>query len=390
MAREPANRTIAFGDVFQPEQEGQFKPLGSVENLEYDDVTALNNVLAELGQNEEGGGFVTAFREMVDVNGKKTPDEYLERFNATEFTLDALKARWGAGKYKITVYQDGRILTRKVITIAKDPLSAVPVAAPVQQAVDLMPIIQAMQDGFKQMFTAMQSNQPKTQSRSEMLREMAIMREMFAPAPTAAQPNAIELMRLGMEMANSGTGGGEGNNAWVSKMLDTFAPALVPALTSAMTPREPARVAVSALPAPTSRPDALPPTQTENPVSIIITQYLNMLKSAASKNAPTDEYADSILNSIPASNIVELEAMLKPADWRERLKPHTDAVEQYPQWFTALRDALLQYIEEDKEPLPEEVNTHLTGVGGAGSVFSHENADSTNFDKPEGDVASIT
>lgn len=399
MARKPPQQTLDVEDVFPTSQATQLRsiqvPEPAPDPVDYDDVTALNNVLAELGEDDAGGGFVTVFRETIEASGKK-PDEYLERFPASEFSLDNLKARWGAGKYKISVYQEGRILTRKVITIAKDPNAVAPIATAAPAATDLSPILSAIQQSNEKTIGAIMAlaqGQAKTPSRTEMLQEMQIMREMFAPAggSPAPQPyNPIELMKLGMEMANGGSGGGESNNSWFNKMMETFGPALVPALTSAVTPKEPARRASTvALPAPVARPDPLPSTPTENPVNIIIAQYLNMLKTAASKQAPVEEYADSILNSIPSAEIPGLEEMLKPADWREKTRQYTDAIELYPDWFTSLRDTVLQFIEDDRQ-IAVEVSGHLTPVAGAGSVINHENADGTKFDQPEGDTSSIT
>ena len=229
------------------------------EPVEYDDVTALNNVLAELGEDDAGGGFVTVFRETIDASGKK-PDEYLERFPASEFSLDNLKSRWGAGKYKISVYQDGRILTRKVITIAKDPNAALP-AAQVQQAMDLSPILAAIQQSNEKMVAAMmtmaQGMQQKGPSRMEMMQEMAMMKEMFTPAVSNQPPayNPIELMKMGVDMASKGMGGGESDNAWVGKVIDQLGPILMPAVAAAVQPKAPAQPRpATALPAPDTPP----------------------------------------------------------------------------------------------------------------------------------------
>ena len=403
--RRNSKNTIDVDDVFPPEQQaatGAFPALSSYppappDNADYDDVTALNNVLAELGADEAGGGFVTVFRETVDGTGKK-PDEYLERFPASDFTLDSLKARWGAGKYKINVYQEGRILTRKVITIARDPQS-IPTLQAAAPATDLTPVLSAIQQGNEKMVAAilaMAQNQQKQPNRMEMLQEMQIMREMFAPAQ-AAQPAApsdpISLLKLGMEMAaNAGTGG-ESNNAWVKQVLDTLGPVLMPALAAGIKParmpeHQPAQAPqINALPAPTPRPAQLP-TEDENPVNIIVVQYLNMLKRAAEQRAPVEEYADSILASIPASSVGEIENLLRPDDWQSQIARHTQVVNTHPEWFSSLREVLLAYIDEDKAAAQIE-NTPLTPVINTGSVSAHENADTIDTTKPTGDASGI-
>lgn len=398
--RNKPDKTLDVEDVFPSTQSTQLRsvafPESPPEPEQYDDVTALNNVLAELGADEAGGGFVTVFRETIDSQGKK-PDEYLERFQASDFSLDSLKERWGHGKYKINVYQDGRILTRKVITIARNPNAPIPTTAPVSSpSTDLTPILNAIQQSNEKMIAAMMAlaqGQQKAPSRTEMLNEMAIMREMFAPSQPQAQQqfNPVELMKLGMEMANGGGGGGDGNNSWVNKMLETFGPALVPAITQAVTPRETAPHK-SAIALPVSRPDTTTAISNpeENPVNGLIYNYLNMLTRAAEGKAPVEEYADSILSMIPPSNTTELEALLKPDDWREQMRKRTTVVEQYPEWFTGLRNTLLQYIEEDRDAASPEAITHLTTENVAGSVTDHENDNAGHGEYDAGDPASLT
>ena len=393
-------KTLAPEDVFIENQATQLRtvsvPDPLPEPVEYDDVTALNNVLAELGEDDAGGGFVTVFRETIDASGKK-PDEYLERFPASEFSLDSLKSRWGSGKYKISVYQDGRILTRKVITIAKDPFAMVPTAH-AQPATDLSPILAAIQQSNEKMVAALMTmaqahNQQKSPSRAEMLHEMAMMKDMFAPAPGSQPPayNPIELMKMGVEMANRGAGGDESNNAWVGKVIDQLGPILMPAVAAAVTPKQPIHARPAAtLPAPTPRPETQPVTQQpeDDPVSLLIINYLNMLTRAAEAKAPVEEYADSILSMVPASNLTDLENLISPSDWREKMKAHTQSVERYPEWFTALRNTLLQYIEEDKQALAGEVSTNLTHAPESGSVVSHADDNTGQSINDTGDAAS--
>ena len=117
-----------------------------------------------------------------------------------------------------------------------------------------------------------------------------------------------------------------------------------------------------------------------------------MLKSAAAKNAPVEEYADSILSMVPASNVADIENLLRPADWRVKIAQHTQAAEEYPGWFTALRDTLLQYIDEDKAEagLLGGVSTNLTPVPESGSVINHADDNTGQSTDNTGDAASAT
>jgi hypothetical protein len=373
-------------------------PLPEDASPDYDDVTSLGNILAELGADENGGGFVTIYRELISASGKRD-DEYLDRYAAAEFSLAELKSRWGAGTYKISVYRGGGagLATRKKIIIAKEP--SPPVNANTGQSADLSPILAVMQQGFEKMFQAMQINAtppaPPAQSRLEMLQEMATLKEMFAPAHAPAPSyNPIELMKMGMEMANNAGGGGESNNAWVGKMIDQLAPVLMPAVADAINKPAPvshqsAPVPRPAIPAPVAQTQQS--EQEENPVNIIIIQYLNMLKQAAKKSAPVEEYADSILNTLPRSSIPELEGIISPVDWREKLRLHTTAADEFPEWFGRLRDTLLQYIAEDKSHATdsEPVLPGLTSSENHAMFSAHANDQSGFFIKPRNPTGTI-
>ena len=403
MATRTKSKEVIDAEALFTETSTQFPattgaPL-QTETVEYDDVTALNNVLAELGA-DEAGGFVVVHREMIMPSGKRE-DEYLDRFPVADFSLDNLKARWGSGKYKINVYHSGGngLAARKTITIAKDPTQAVPVASQpaAQPATDLTPILQTMQAGFEKMIGVLAASQQKQPSRMEWLQEMAMMKEMFGGAAPAQPPmNPVELLKLGVEMASKGATGLEDNNSWVNKMIDQFGPLLTPVIgglvEKAASGQAPATVPrpvapTLAAPAPAPMQPAPQSTEEENPVNIIILQYLKMLSNAAKVNAPVDEYADSILATVPASQVIDLENLLKPDDWREKIRAHTLVIEQYPVWFTGLRDTILQFIEEDRQQ--SEVSTNLTPMENAVSVPPHENADTGIGPENAGDAGGI-
>jgi hypothetical protein len=325
------------------------------QQFDYDDATALNMVLAELGSEDDGGGFVVVNRETVNRAGSKE-DEYISRFPAVQFSLESLKEQWGAGKYRIMVYHTaGGLATRKVITIAKDPIQQVlPREA---GGVDLTPILQTMQAGFEKMFAAIMATkqeaaQMHAPSRAEMLQEMALMKDMFA-APAQQAPDVLGILKVGMEMANNA--GGESNNAWVGKVLEQLGPILIPKIADGLKQGEVAQnVTLPAAPlkiphqARVGQEVQSSPLKEVDPVKRLVINYLDMLEQAAIKNAPVDQYADSVLATVPEAHLPELKAMLAGEGWREKLKGSTGAIERNPVWFTALRDTILDFMAEDE------------------------------------------
>jgi hypothetical protein len=163
-------------------------------------------------------------------------------------------------------------------------------------------------------------------------------------------------------MANNG--GGDSNNAWVGKMIDHFAPFMMNEIKNQQT--KPALPAPA--PTPTKTPAPQQPVQEEPPVMMMMKGYLKMLAGAAAKNAPVEEYADSILDMIPDSELPQFEAMLRAPDWQAQLARHTDVVNAYPVWFTGLRETIIAYIDEDRAEVAA-----LTVQSNGASVLGHEN-----------------
>jgi hypothetical protein len=407
--RKRTGKTIDVSDVFPAEQQHAQPPLQQLPNYgypaappdfdDYDDITALNSVLAGLGALEsDTKGFINVYR-MAQVNGQKS-EKYLDRFEVADFAdgnlLDHLKNTYGGGKFHVYVYRPsgGGLAANKIIDIETAPgsLAAVSPAAAPQAPVDLMPIIAAMQQGFEKMFSALQQAQPKPQSNLERLEELKLLRDVFTPAQSAqpAQYNPVEMMKLGVELAQAGGGGGDSNNAWVGKIIDTFGKPLVETVMASQAAKaaKPAIAPRAAIASPNSSPVdgggaggnqlKFDTNESEDTgVNIMIKGYVKMLTGAASSNHDVTDYADGILNFIPSSQLPEFEAMLRAPDWQEKFAQYTSAVLQYPQWFTSLRDTIIQYIDEDRATASGAVsdNSLLTGANSGDSVVPHENAD---------------
>jgi hypothetical protein len=401
MATKRKSQTIDQTDieeVFPPQQQRgvvhQLPPPVDYDEpeIDYDDVTALNNVLAELGAStDDVKGFITVFKESMTGNTKI--EKYMGRYSVTDYAqgnlLDTLQNTYGSGKYHIRVYHPGGrgLAANKWIDIADNPNFQPPQtqtqSAP--QAVDLSPILQVMQQGFEKMFTALTQNQPKQKTTLESLQEMALMRDIFAPANSATpvQPvtQIMDAMKLGMEMAAMNAGG-DGNNAWAMKAMDMFGKPIIDAVLSAQhaapvnhAPR-PVTPAIAA-------PGAVQPiiTEDENAMSLMMKGYFVVLSKAAQNNKPVEEYANEILDMIPASELPDFDAMLRAPDWQARLATQTKAVNEYPVWFGNLRNLIIEFRDSDI--------AELTGQNISGSVIGHENDNSATPEK-NGDTGSIT
>ena len=326
-----------------------------------DDAQYLTKVLQELGADDQSDGFVTVWRKVKE--GGKTENEFMDRFGVDEFSVDVLRETFGAGRFAVHVYRGGGrgIAGRRDIRIGK-----MPDKKPDQtQQESLLPIVQAMQAGFEKLATMLATQKETSapaQTRAEMLREMQMMRELFghndhvvqSPPP---QPDAVALLKMGIEMARTGAGD-ESNNTWLNRMIDQFGPLLAAKFQEAQPSPAAVQPAISGAGKlvdaggqnPAILNSQIPEIETgEDPMNLVMIGYIDMLKNAAKKEASVEEYADSILSAIPSSELEEIEKMLAAETWREQLSHHTNAVMQYPEWFGKLRDTLLRYIKEDRE-----------------------------------------
>jgi len=350
------------------------------DDVDIDDVTALNNVLAELGvSNDASKGFITVFKEKI-ASGTKTED-YLGKYAITEYAngnlLDHLQNNFGGGRYHVRVYKSGGrgmvIAANKFIDIAGDPKTVTAAVAPGSSSVDLTPIlaaINAQNANFERLLGAMVNNQPKPKTTLETLEEMRVMRDVFAPAGAPATPPAtqfMEAMKMGMEMAAMNSGG-DGNNAWALKAMETFGKPIMEAVMAGQiapqmqnTPRN--------LPAP--KPAQV---QTENNIeddnamNLMMKGYFKMLQRAAAQNEPVDGYADTVLSLIPENALPEFEAMLRSEGWLGKLKEFSPSVTTHTDWFTRLRNMIIEFIDSDRQEAAD-----LTGGNTGDSVNSHEN-----------------
>lgn len=295
---------------------------------------------------------------------------FICKITADEFDPETIKSRFGGGTFIIKGYDDkNKIRLRQVISIEGEPIiESKAVAAPAQQApaapaFDMQALLAAMQENNRQLLSALTQVQHKERSTADMLEEMKLMRDVFAPASAAPQYNPVEMMKLGMEMA-----GGEGNNAWVSKMIDVFGKPIIDGMVAAKTQTSaaPARPSLPAAKA-SATPQAQSLTEEETAVNLMLKGYIKMIGNAAAKNENVAEYADTILNLLPEPSLPEVEVLLRADDWQAKLAAYSPAVNEHPVWFANLRDTLLAYIDEDRAA--------LTQPGSGGNVIGHENAD---------------
>jgi hypothetical protein len=372
------SETIDPEDVFPELQPPPQYPALSVNIMDdlddMDTVTALNSILAELGASDSEGnkGFITVYKE--------TPTKteiFIGKFEVSEYAsgslLDHLQKTFGGGRYHIRVYAPGGrgvvIRANKWVDIAAgvepEKAQTQTVAAQPDLSALMAGMQQAMMEGMKQIAATLAPREP-VKTTMDMLRELQMMREIFAPAQPPVQPvtQIMDAMKTGMEMAAMNSGG-DGNNAWAMKAMEMFGKPIMEAVMSGQI--APARPQMLPAPAQVAQtPVQSQHTTTEDePMNLMIKGYLLILSKAAAEGQAVEEYADSILNLLPASNMDEFEKMLRGADWQEKLASYSPDVVVHPAWYRSLRDTIIQFIDED--------SGQLTVDKPGDSVIPHEN-----------------
>jgi hypothetical protein len=290
---------------------------------------------------------------------------FICKIDADEFDPETIKARFGGGTFIIKGYDDhNKIRLRQFISIEGDPIVETnkPALAlvPVDPPFNMQSLLAILQENNKMLLASIAQSQPQPKTTVQVLEEMKLMRDIFAPA-AAPQTNLVEMLKLGMSLQ-----GGGGDNAWVGQMIEVFGKPIVEGMVAAKAqgavPATPARPAIAAPVA------AHKQTEEEPAVNIILRGYIKMVATAAAANEDVIEYADTILNMVPASQLPEVEALLRADDWQTKMAAYTPAVNQYPVWFANLRNTLIQFIDSDRLE-------NLTAGGDGGRVSGHEDAD---------------
>ena len=361
-----------FEDNF-PSAAPQFNPaLFEGGDVEDSPDAALLGVLAELGESDDKAK-VNLYR-IPSEKGK--PDAYITSFQPSEFDMDAIALKFGGGTYRVRVYNSASKLSANKIISIEAPKVIEKVEAIQAPALDVSAIVSAIAESGKQqaaiLAAALQSLNKPQETESQMLNRMMMYKELFGAnqAQQAPQYNPVELLKTGIEIAQMGGDGG-GNNAWVSKALETFAPLMGQVLAQNQAqPQAQQRQTPRALPQAAPKVENQLSTQTEqtqptedDPMNLMMRAYIGMLSNAAKSNASTEEWANNILDNVPAAQLPEIEGLLRSSDWQEKLAQLAPAVNQYPQWFSELRDTVIFFIDEDKK---------LTAGGNTDSVVAHD------------------
>lgn len=298
---------------------------------------ALAGVLASLGRDSDAS--VGIYRQGPGGYRDLT---YLTECLPSEYSLSRLQDEFGGGVFRIHVRNGGKLVANKEVKVAPPPNRQAPpvadVTAPLQKQLDNLAGIVGQ---LAQVVTQQQQRPAsETQSRKEFFQEMLLMKQMFGGAPRERDPFDMltKMMTLQKELGGIFGGGGSdvepGSNTLLLKAIETFGPILTQANQNKAVPTQPMLHAPA-----TDMQQAPSHSEEANMLKI----YLNMLIAEAKNDIDPQAYALLITQKVARADI---DGMLRPDDWFEKLSTFEPAITPFREWFADLRADVFELLTE--------------------------------------------
>lgn len=301
---------------------------------------ALANVLEQLG--DQSGVTIKVYRYRKDGSGG-----YIGTMDPEEFSVENMAERFGGGEFRVRVFDSGnRIQFNRRICIeapvkdfSRDP-SQFNAPAPVESGIEKLAAV--MTHGFMELgkLVVNQSNsRPQTDPLEQLEKLSGVMRNLMPQtAPAQSGPSMSELFgifKTGLEMGKEAGGGASSEFDVMKVALENLGPVFAAAMQNQ--PHTPAAEQSDAPALPNPAPNPQPKTEGEN-VNFAARFLVQTLLNAAKRNADPTLYADFILDNASPEQI---NSVLAPADWWEKITAHVPAAVPHRAWCTAVRRLVL-------------------------------------------------
>lgn len=345
-------------------------PMQQNMSLSPDEITeedAINNVLAELG------GSTDAKVNVYKILPGKA-NSFVGSFTPDTFSQENLQITFGGGDYMVQVRANGRIVTRRNLSIAEARISQ-PGNFP---QTDNTRLIETMNQGFQNManmfagaLKEIAQALPKPKSTKESLEELALMREIFGSGEKSGGSelqNFLQGIEFSKSIEKDSTEPGTGQ--LIMEGLKTIAPAL-----GAMAQRQPVPMMAPPVPqanglAPAPLPNPIEPQapiESDNEMNIARNIFLNLLvKNAAADHDPFT-YANMAVDTLGVEQALEY---AQSPDFFKTMCELRPEAQQFPEWFEDFRLEVINICNAEKALTPENENainavTSIDGVNDA-------------------------
>ena len=328
----------------------RFKTAKQIEGMDdfpalpdYDDVIAEPDAFTRIKAYCESGnanGMLGIYRALPNRR-----EQFITKLDVSEFDPELIKGRFGGGDFIIKAYDDhSKIRLNQRLSIEGAPIiesAPVNIAQNNAPAVDVGALVSAMQESNAQLLAGLaQIMRPApAPTRSEMLQEMAMMREMFAPA-LQTQSDPMTMLLKGIELSRSLQTPATGEAGGMDVLLESiraFAPAI-----STVVEQGAAQKNMTRPPQPQPQPQPqqsqpqpaiAPPINAQENENMLLKYYLGILCGYAAQNRDTALYADLIADNL---NDDQLSALLNKTDVVDYLATLDGRVNDNRAWFESV------------------------------------------------------
>jgi len=314
----------------------------------------------------------------LQKNGGNSPMEAVGRYPADKYDMgqlqEHLRKTYGGGDYRIKLYVKGRIKANKLISIAK-PLNAEPGkgGSDLGEMTNMMSLmLQQMQQNNREMLAAIQGAQTGGQSRTEMINEMMLMRDLFGqnqPQPAQSLVQQMREMTEMKEVFGEMFGGDKSEDSGFGDLLEKASPLFeavatgmaAPSQTPPTTPPQPSPEQVAEHRA---RAAAKTKMESNKKMNIFLNSAIKQMLQAAQLNADPGAVAEQVLDKLPEAAARKYVTAPGAID---KLAKVNQGVTQFREWFIM-------------------VGEHIKAQLGEPSLVSAEYEDIENGDVLSGDV----
>jgi hypothetical protein len=303
---------------------------------------------------EDSAAFLNVTRQI----SPNSPEEFVGRFPADKYDFGQLQAflqeNYGGGDYRVRLYAKGRVKANKLIQIAhKLKPSNLPQANPTGDAAQILNVVlQEMRNSQEKMF---QTLQQKTESRSDLLKDLALFREVLGGNSTPVNP--FEAMKPMLEfmtmMGFQPPGAVEPHEKGFMDVLEKALPAFLRGMQQQPAPRMVRAQIPSPEQTPVYKPNPAEPLQSVpevDPQEQELRQMLTILVKAARKNGDHYTYATMMFDQFDPAIIAQIAQTAGVVDMLGSVDP---AVMEFRPWFLLLIEHLKAQLGLESEVASE-------------------------------------
>ena len=286
-------------------------------------------------------------------------------------------SKFGPGTYRVRGWQKGvrGFTLNELVTIDGDSLPKVPLgySGASQSEAMVSTLLSGLQQGFQRLGELIVQTRTPAKTTSEMLQEMALMKQVFSDNTPRPDPLSMMTQVLGIVKELNPVVGESGKVDGMSvlyKAVESFAPAIGDALANRVV-QQPAQL--PAMPFPPTMPAIPNPAQPLPNVAAgpgsgpgRLGMAITFLLPHAKADSDPSTYAGLALDNVPET---ELRALLEPADWFPKLTQLDPRVAGFQTWFTELREIIVASLNAPEEPDSEPLTgANPSGISGGMSI----------------------